>query len=151
MATPRVSAAIALLLSVAPGLTPDQVAARVRATATPFPVGARCSRTRCGAGVVNAGNLVGASRLFVHATATTVTGTLRAGRRLVAHPGVWRSAPQQVRFRWQRDGRPIAGATGGTYRVRARDVGHTIGVRVEVLRAGTVTAAARSASRRVAR
>jgi serine protease len=151
MATPRVSAAVALLLSVRPGLTPAQVTARLVATVTPFRAAARCTAVRCGPGIVNAGNLVGATRRFVHASRATISGTARPGHRLVAHPGTWRAKPERVRYRWLRDGRPIAHATARTYRLTAKDAGHRIGVRVQVLRTGTATAQATASARRVAR
>lgn len=149
MATPRVSAAIALLLSVRPGLEPAEAVRLLTASATPFPSASGCSVVRCGAGVVNAGDLVGATRRFVHATAVRVTGTARPGHRLLAHAGTWHPTPVVVAFRWLRDGEPIAGATGASYRLRARDAGHRIAVRVQVLHPGTRTARAASASRRV--
>jgi serine protease len=62
MAAPRVAAAAALLLSVHPNLSPSEVRSRLRATATHFGYDSTCTATRCGAGIVNAGDLVGASR-----------------------------------------------------------------------------------------
>lgn len=62
MAAPRVAAAAALLLSVHPTLTPAEVRSRIRSTATRFGAESTCTVVRCGAGIVNAGNLVGASR-----------------------------------------------------------------------------------------
>jgi serine protease len=62
MAAPRVAAAVALLLSVQPSLTPQQVRTHLRSTATRFGYESTCTVVRCGAGIVNAGNLVGATR-----------------------------------------------------------------------------------------
>ena len=50
MATPHVSGVVALMLSVKPALTPDQVTSILQSTARAFP--ATCSQ--CGAGIVNA-------------------------------------------------------------------------------------------------
>ena len=50
MATPHVAGVVALMLSVAPTLTPDQVLAKLKSTARAFP--AACNL--CGAGIVNA-------------------------------------------------------------------------------------------------
>jgi len=50
MATPHVSGVVALMLSVKPALTPDQVTSILQSTARAFP--ATCSQ--CGSGIVNA-------------------------------------------------------------------------------------------------
>ena len=50
MATPHVSGVVALMLSVKPTLTPDQVTSILQSTARAFP--ATCSQ--CGSGIVNA-------------------------------------------------------------------------------------------------
>ena len=56
MATPHVAAAVALMQShVTTPLTPNQVAQRLRETASPFPTGSGCTITRCGAGILNVG------------------------------------------------------------------------------------------------
>jgi serine protease len=151
MATPRVSAAIALLLSVQPGLDPADIMQRLAQTATPFPAGSSCTEARCGDGIVNAGDLVGAKRVFLHATATKVVGIAKVGRLLRASAGTWRPAAQQLTYRWLRDGTPIAKATGRTYRLRAKDAGHRIAVRVQAQRADALTASAQSTARRIPR
>jgi serine protease len=150
MAAPRVAAAAALLLSAHPGLSPDAVAARLTATATRFPATSTCTVAKCGAGIVNAGNAVGAAGRFVHASKATITGTAAAGHRLRAHAGVWRPGAQHTAYRWYRDGKPLS-ATSATYRLTRRDAGSRISVRVTVSRTGYAAASARSASRRIAR
>lgn len=57
MATPHVSGVAALMLSKNPNLTPDDVMARLKASARPFP--AACSQ--CGAGIVDASAAVDAA------------------------------------------------------------------------------------------
>jgi serine protease len=57
MATPHVAGVVALMLSVNPNLTPDDVAAKLKSTARAFP--AACSG--CGAGIVNAAAAVNAA------------------------------------------------------------------------------------------
>jgi serine protease len=64
MATPHVAGVVALMLSKNPALTPDEVEAKLKATARAFP--AACSG--CGAGIVDASAAVDA------ATGTTTTG-----------------------------------------------------------------------------
>lgn len=151
MAAPRVTAAVALLLSAHPGLSPAEVRSRLVSTATPFATSAGCTPVRCGPGIVNAGNLVGATRLFVQVHAVRVTGTARAGHRLTAVASVWRPAPQRIAYRWLRDGRSITGATHRTYVLRARDAGHRITVRATAKSASTTTMTSTSASRHIPR
>ncbi|MFL6664744.1 MAG: S8 family peptidase [Rhizobacter sp.] len=57
MATPHVVGVVALMLSKNPALTPDDVAAKLKASARPFP--AACSQ--CGAGIVDASAAVDAA------------------------------------------------------------------------------------------
>jgi serine protease len=151
MATPRVSAAIALLLSVRPGLDPADVMQRLGATATPFPAGSSCTATTCGEGIVNAGDLVGAKQVLTRAATLRMLGSAKVGGRLTASAGTWRPAPKTVRFTWMRDGRPIAHGTARSYRPRASDVGHRISVRLQASNPDTLSSVATSASRRVTR
>lgn len=151
MAAPRVTAAVALLLSASPGLPPGEVRSRLVSSATPFAASSGCTAVMCGPGIVNAGNVVGATRLFVQVRGVRVTGTARAGHRLTAVATVWRPAPQRIAYRWLRDGKPIAGATHRTYVLRARDAGHRITVRATGLRAGTTTVKSTSTARRIHR
>jgi subtilisin family serine protease len=58
---PMVSGVVSLMLSVAPGLSPDQVASILIGTAKPFPAGSDCTTDRCGAGIVDAGAAVRAA------------------------------------------------------------------------------------------
>ncbi len=54
MATPHVAAAVALIQSrLTTRLTPDQVRARLRATAVPWPAAAGCTAVRCGPGILD--------------------------------------------------------------------------------------------------
>lgn len=151
MAAPRVASAVALLLSVRPAATPADVTALLTATATPFPKASGCSAVRCGPGIVNAGELVGAAKRFVRIAKATAGGRAKVGIRLTASPGRWRAAPQRTRFTWLRDGRPIARATSAGYRVRAADRGHVLAVRVQVQRDGWASETTTSAGRRIPR
>lgn len=56
-----------------------------------------------------------------------VSGQLRPGKVLSVRPGVSRPAATTT-YRWRRNGVPIAGATGATYRLTAADVGKKITV-----------------------
>lgn len=62
MATPHVSAVVALMLSANPDLTPLQVARILKSTARPFAAGTTCATAvKCGAGILDAGAAVEAS------------------------------------------------------------------------------------------
>ncbi|MDQ1513553.1 MAG: serine protease [Microbacteriaceae bacterium] len=148
MAAPRVAAAVALLLSVHPTMTPDEVAARLTERSTRFPSTSTCTTVRCGAGIVNAGDLLGVHKRFVHVVSATITGTAKPGSRLTAHAGTWRPGAEATGYRWYRDGKPLS-ATSATYRLTRRDAGARITVRVTVSRSGYSSASAFSAGRRI--
>lgn len=76
-----------------------------------------------------------------------VEGVLRYGQVLRADRGWWSPRPERFRFRWLRDGEPIAGATGASYRIRPEDVGRRLRVRVTAIRAGYAPTEAVSAAR----
>ena len=65
-----------------------------------------------------------------------VDGVLRFDRTLTADAGTWDRRPDRVRFRWLRDGEPVAGATGRRHPVAVQDVGHRLAVRVTAKREG---------------
>lgn len=61
MSAPLVSGVIALMYSVEPTITPDQVWQILKTTANPFPAGSNCAIAqvkKCGAGILNAGAAV---------------------------------------------------------------------------------------------
>ena len=66
----------------------------------------------------------------------TITGERRFGSVLRATPGRWSSAPDVLRYRWWRDGSPVRGARGQTYRIAPGDVGHRVKVSVRAEKAG---------------
>lgn len=67
-----------------------------------------------------------------------VEGNLRTGKRLRAVPRRWTDGVR-MRYQWLRDGKKIKGATADTYRVRTRDRGKRISVRVAGKKAGYAT------------
>ncbi|WP_036171065.1 S8 family peptidase [Massilia sp. 9096] len=71
MATPHVSAVVALMLAKNPNLTPDDVAARLKSSARAFP--ASCSG--CGAGILDASAAIDAATGAGSGTGTTISET----------------------------------------------------------------------------
>ncbi|MEH3069096.1 MAG: hypothetical protein PGN15_14045 [Aeromicrobium erythreum] len=66
----------------------------------------------------------------LRATSTPwVVGRPRAGSTMRATRSTWSIPGVTTRRQWVRDGRPIAGATGSTYRLTRADRGHRIGFR----------------------
>ena len=85
MATPHVSGVVALMLSVKPTLTPDQVTSILQSTARAFP--ATCSQ--CGSGIVNASAAVDAAiggTTPPPGTAEVEPNNSRAASQLIAAP-----------------------------------------------------------------
>ncbi len=81
--------------------------------------------------------------------AVRLAGVARFGRTLsLDRLGVTPSATSR-RLAWVRDGRAIAGATGRRHRLGVADVGHRVGLRVTVRRAGYVPLTVTSAAPRV--
>ncbi|MDR6117458.1 hypothetical protein QE370_000642 [Aeromicrobium sp. SORGH_AS981] len=62
--------------------------------------------------------------------APRVSGRRLPGKVLATDRGVWNGHPTRFAYRWYRDGRPIAGATGPRYRLQRADAGRTVRVRV---------------------
>jgi hypothetical protein len=62
----------------------------------------------------------------------SIDGTPKEGQVLRAHPGRWTPQRTETRYRWLRDGEPIARANDRTYRLTALDVAERIAVEVRV-------------------
>lgn len=77
-----------------------------------------------------------------------VAGRAVVGRRLAARPGR-KDVGTTLSFRWLRAGKPIAGATGRTYRLTSKDRGARIRVRVVRAKPGYTTVSRTSAAVRV--
>ncbi len=62
----------------------------------------------------------------------TISGTLRDGQLLSATSGTWvgGTTPISYSYQWNRDGDPIASATGSTYRLTPDDAGSSLSVSV---------------------
>jgi surface antigen len=68
--------------------------------------------------------------------APVVSGSAKPGQTLTVDPGAYRPADATVTVQWLRDGQPIPGATGTTYRLSALDLGGRISSGVTVSRLG---------------
>lgn len=60
----------------------------------------------------------------------TVTGTAASGQYLRATPGTWSASLPTIRYQWLRNGAPIPGATGSSYRLTPADAGKNVSVTV---------------------
>jgi bacillolysin len=79
--------------------------------------------------------VVGATPSVVGAT-PTITGKTRVGKKLTAHEGSWAPAGVAFAYQWLRNGTPVSGATGTTYKLKNGDKGKKISVRVTGSKAG---------------
>ena len=75
-------------------------------------------------------------------TAPRITGVPAVGRVLTGSRGTWDLDGVDLAPQWLRDGAPVPGATGWTYRVTADDVGTRLGLVVTATRAGHANGAA---------
>ncbi|MGQ0620220.1 MAG: S8 family peptidase [Panacagrimonas sp.] len=101
MSTPQVAGVAALMLSLNPALTPDEIECTIKATARPFPSPANCPN--CGAGIVDALAAVEAVRdgnVSQACGVTTTVTNLRAGRAITVNG----ARGDQLRYRLRVDG-----------------------------------------------
>lgn len=80
-------------------------------------------------------------RGYASAPRPLIVGTAKVGRTLRVKVKTWRPAPQRVRLRWYRSGKPISHATTSRYRLRKADRGKRITVIVTVSGSGLQTVA----------
>ncbi len=76
---------------------------------------------------------------FATVPTPTIAGPAQVGKTLTAAPGTWSPSPSTLSYRWYRDGKAIAGATGGSYLVAPPARGGVLTVRVTAARDGYVT------------
>jgi hypothetical protein len=69
---------------------------------------------------------------LTNTSAPSIGGTPKEGQVLRAHPGRWTPHRTETRYRWLRDGEPIARANDRSYRLTALDVATRISVEVRV-------------------
>jgi Zn-dependent metalloprotease len=80
----------------------------------------------------------------VVAGSPTIKGKAIVGKTLTALPGTWGPAPVTLTYQWLRNGTPIAGATGVKYKLKNKDKGKKISVRVTGAKSGFTSATATS-------
>ncbi|WP_300683132.1 hypothetical protein [Nocardioides sp.] len=85
------------------------------------------------------GAALGAGTRFAVVRSPRLSGRAAVGRILRADPGAWAPRPARVAFQWLRNGRPIRGVHGSAYRLRKRDRGTRIALRITLSRPGTAT------------
>lgn len=90
-------------------------------------------------------SLVFGPATLVNTTRPRVSGTPVVGRVLTASGGAWSQPDISRSFRWLRNGLPIAGATGSTYKPTTSDIGKALSVRVTASKVGFVNGTATSA------
>jgi bacillolysin len=90
------------------------------------------------------GPVTAAPLLAVVAGSPTISGKAVVGKKLTAHPGSWTPGDATLTYQWLRNGAPIAGATGSTYKLKNQDKGKRISVRVTGAKPGFTSATATS-------
>lgn len=146
MAAPHVSGVAALLAARHPGWSPSRLASAMRFSATRMP---SCTKTRCGAGVVNAARAVTVQGFFVKKHAARTAGVFRVGRTVRALRGRWNPSPSTVTYQWLRNGHKIKNATHRHYRIKTKDRGKKVSVKVTLRRSHYVTRTVRTGAKRV--
>lgn len=68
-----------------------------------------------------------------------ITGKAKVGKRLKVKPGTWGPKPVKLKFQWLRGGKAIKGATAKAYKVKKKDRGKKLKVRVTATKAGYAT------------
>jgi hypothetical protein len=74
-------------------------------------------------------------------------GTPKAGKTLSCSTGSWSNKPTVYGYQWYRNGVPLAGATGRTYKVQTLDEGATLTCVVTAANAGGFTSATSNADK----
>ncbi|MEA5118602.1 MAG: peptidoglycan-binding protein, partial [Propionicimonas sp.] len=69
----------------------------------------------------------------------TISGGTAIGQTLTTKAGTWGPAPVELSYRWYRDGKAIANATGTSYKLTEADAGHALTVAVTGSRLPYVT------------
>lgn len=82
--------------------------------------------------------------LFTTVPRPAITGEPRVGTTLTVDAGAWAPAPEELSYRWLRDGEAIDGATGSSYVLVGADEGARISVTVRATLSGYTATSATS-------
>jgi bacillolysin len=131
-----VAGATGTTFAVTPADLGAQLSARVTGTASGFLPGTADSNAL--------GPVTAAPLLTVVAGSPTISGKAVVGKKLTAHAGAWTPGDATLSYQWLRNGTPVAGATGSTYKMKNKDKGKKISVQVTGVRSGYTSASATS-------
>lgn len=131
MAAPHVAATLAMMFSAFPILTPDDVEAKIKATAQSL---YSCAGG-CGAGLLNAEQAlrdVAADAAPIGTGEVSISGGTGVGAELRSSvSGPWADVPRiDWSYQWLRDGTPISGAIDTVYVLQGDDLGARISLKV---------------------
>ena len=79
----------------------------------------------------------------------SVSGKFVVGKKLSATAGSWSTSPSTVTYQWLRNGKPIGGATGASYKLVGKDKGKKISVQVRVAAPNHLDGTATSTAKKV--
>jgi serine protease len=148
VATPHVAGAAALIKSLLPSASPDQVRGFLVNNVRPFPAGSACAAGAsfaglCGAGMLDVGASVGRAVLSAAPVIVSAPQSLSIVEGQTATLAVTATGAATLTYQWRRNGVDIAGATAASYTTPALSVGDS-GTRYSVVVAnalGSVTSA----------
>lgn len=148
MAVPHVAGVVALLRAARPELSVSEITQIITDTATSFST--PCAASVCGAGIVNASAALRRAGVAPSPTLTLtkprLSGITAVGQTLTVLASA-QPVTAQLSVQWFRNGVAIPGATTGSYRVTATDLGATVTARViATLGASSVTGTSAAAT-----
>jgi len=128
VAAPHVAGAAALIKSLLPSASVEQVRGFLVNNARPFPVGSACAAGGtlvglCGAGLLDAGAAAGRAALSAPPVIVSGPQSLSIVEGQTATLAVTAAGAATLRYQWKRNGVDVAGATSSSYTTPALSVG----------------------------